>query len=118
MKTGVLMIAALAAMVPLGWQDPSPRPAGAPGAPGFEIINQTAFDRLFAGDAAVRKLASGFKFAEGPVWMPGSGASGYLIFSDVPANEMKRWDATDGVRTFRAPAAPPMAIRVTGTVDC
>ena len=104
MKASVLMIVALTAIAPFGWQEPSPRPAATQGVPGFEIINQVAFDRLFANDAAVRKLASGFKFAEGPVWMPGSGASGYLILSDVPANEMKRWDATEGLRTFRAPS--------------
>jgi gluconolactonase len=104
MKASVLMMIALAAMVPFGWQESSSRLGGTPSVPGFEIIDQAAFERLFARDAAVWKLASGFKFAEGPVWMTGAGAAGYLVFSDVPANEMKRWDATDGVRTFRAPS--------------
>lgn len=32
----------------------------------------------------VQKVAGGFQFTEGPVWMPG----GYLLFSDIPANKI------------------------------
>ena len=67
----------------------------------FEVIDQAAFEKLFSKGAAVRKLAGNMKFTEGPVWVTEPGG-GYLVFSDVPANEMKRWDATSGVRTFRA----------------
>jgi gluconolactonase len=70
---------------------------------GFEVIDQAAFDQLFPKDATVRKLAGGMRFTEGPSWIAEPGG-GYLVFSDVPANEMKRWDATGGVRTFRAPS--------------
>jgi gluconolactonase len=72
-------------------------------APGFEVIDQGAFDELFPKGATVRKLAGGMTFTEGPAWV--ADASGdYLVFSDVPANEMKRWDPVGGVRTFRAPS--------------
>lgn len=101
MKTA-LIVAALAALASVAGQGPSR--AVVEGAPRFEIIDQAAFERLFATDAVIRKIAAGFTFAEGPVWMDGPGSVGYLVFSDVPANEMKRWDAADGVRTFRAPS--------------
>jgi len=33
------------------------------------------------------RLATGFRFTEGPVWMP----DGYLLFSDIPADRIYRW---------------------------
>ena len=35
------------------------------------------------------RLATGFRFTEGPVWM----ADGYLLFSDIPADRIYRWRA-------------------------
>lgn len=52
--------------------------------------------------AVVRKLATGMKFIEGPVWLPRDG--GYLVFSDIPADELKRWSEKDGLGTFRKPS--------------
>lgn len=52
--------------------------------------------------AVVRKLAGDMKFTEGPVWIPRDG--GYLIFSDIPADELKRWSEKDGLTTFRKPS--------------
>jgi gluconolactonase len=69
----------------------------------FEVIDQAAFDELFPKGATVRKLAGGMVFTEGPAWIAEPGG-GYLVFSDVPANEMKRWDSAGGVRTFRVPS--------------
>jgi gluconolactonase len=57
------------------------------------------FLKLLARDAKVEKLAGGMHFIEGPVWTDADG--GYLVFSDIPANELKRWDAKAGVTTFR-----------------
>ncbi len=45
-----------------------------------------AFDALVAPDARIEKLAEGFRWSEGPVWLDGA-----LIFSDVPANIAYRW---------------------------
>jgi gluconolactonase len=45
-----------------------------------------AFDQLIAPDAKVEKLAEGFTWSEGPVWL-----NGELIFSDVPENTAYRW---------------------------
>jgi gluconolactonase len=52
--------------------------------------------------AVVRKLAGDMKFTEGPVWVPRDG--GHLIFSDIPADELKRWSEKDGLTTFRKPS--------------
>jgi gluconolactonase len=46
------------------------------------------------------KLGTGFLFTEGPVWHP---AGGYLLFSDMPGDHMRRWSPQDGVTTFRKP---------------
>jgi gluconolactonase len=55
--------------------------------------------QLLAPDAKVEKLAGDMKFIEGPVWSNEDG--GFLVFSDIPANELKRWDAKGGLGTFR-----------------
>jgi gluconolactonase len=52
--------------------------------------------------AVVRKLAGDMKFTEGPVWVPRDG--GYLVFSDIPADELKRWSEKDGLGIFRKPS--------------
>jgi len=49
-----------------------------------------AFDALVAPDAPVEKIAEGFHWSEGPVWLDGA-----LIFSDVPANIAYRWKPGD-----------------------
>jgi gluconolactonase len=61
-------------------------------------------EKLVAPDAKVEKIASGIQFGEGPVWVPSDG--GYLVFSDVPANMLKRWDASKGLTDFRKTTGP------------
>jgi gluconolactonase len=65
----------------------------------FEIVDKAEFDRIFAPNAKVERLATGMQFIEGPVWINKDG--GFLVFSDIPANELKRWDAKKSVTTFR-----------------
>ena len=65
----------------------------------FEIKDEAAFKKLFKKNARVQRLATDLQFIEGPVWMP----QGFLVFSDIPANEMKRWDGTS-ISTFRKPS--------------
>ncbi|BBK42624.1 gluconolactonase [Allostella vacuolata] len=52
-------------------------------------------------DPAVRfePVASGCIFTEGPLWHP----DGFLLFSDMPGDHLRRWSAADGVTTFRRP---------------
>jgi len=60
---------------------------------------QTQPNSLVAPDAKLEKLAGGMKFTEGPVWTDADG--GYLIFSDIPSNELKKWTAKDGLTIYR-----------------
>ncbi|MDZ7372321.1 MAG: SMP-30/gluconolactonase/LRE family protein [candidate division KSB1 bacterium] len=42
--------------------------------------------------ATVDKIATGFQFVEGPLWHP----QGFLIFSDIPANTVYKWNPVNG----------------------
>ena len=44
-----------------------------------------ALDKLIDPDAKVEVVKGGFGFTEGPVWVQ-KGKTGYLLFSDIPAN--------------------------------
>lgn len=57
---------------------------------------------LLPSGAQVEKLAGGFRFTEGPVWVNRDG--GFLVFSDIPANELKKWTAQTGLSVFRSPS--------------
>jgi gluconolactonase len=65
------------------------------------VPSAAILDWLPAG-AKVEKLAGGFQFIEGPVWVPAEG--GYLIFSDINANRLIRWSPASGPTTFRMPS--------------
>jgi gluconolactonase len=64
-----------------------------------------ALDKRFRyrqGNAAIERIATGFRWAEGPVWFRDGN---YLIFSDIPNNRMLRWLEEDGhLSVFRAPS--------------
>ena len=61
-----------------------------------------AFDRLRLSSAAVERLATGFRWSEGPVWF---GDFRSLLWSDVPGNRILRWDEETGkVSIFRQPS--------------
>jgi gluconolactonase len=52
--------------------------------------------------AAVERLATGLRWAEGPVWF---GDGGYLLCSDIPNNRIVRWDeATGALAQYRRPS--------------
>ena len=46
------------------------------------------------------RIATGCKFTEGPLWHPGGG---YLLWSDMPDDHIRRWSPSGGVTTFRKP---------------
>jgi gluconolactonase len=68
----------------------------------LQALDPVAFAKVIAGDATVRKLAGGMKFVEGPAWTDAQG--GWLVFSDIPANELKKWTAGNGLTTYRTPS--------------
>ena len=68
----------------------------------FDIRDEAEFGKVLAPNAKVEKLAGDMGFLEGPVWNPADG--GYLIFSDIPNDELKKWTKASGVTTFRKPS--------------
>jgi gluconolactonase len=69
--------------------------------PAVEILDASfAPYRIF--NAAVERLATGFRWSEGPVWF---GDLRSLLWSDIPNNRMLRWDEESGaVSIFRKPS--------------
>lgn len=59
------------------------------------------FERLVDVYAPVEPIATGFQFTEGPIWHP---TGRYLLFSDMPGDVRRRWDAAGGVREVKRPA--------------
>jgi len=53
-------------------------------------------DKLMAIDAKIEVLSSGYQWTEGPVWVKNGE---YLLFSDVPANTIYRWNEDDRLAT-------------------
>jgi gluconolactonase len=52
--------------------------------------------------AAVERLATGFRWCEGPVWF---GDGRFLLWSDIPNNRIMRWDEETGAASiFRKPS--------------
>lgn len=58
---------------------------------GLPVIHRLdpRLDALIPETAVVETLAGGFRWVEGPVWSPSEKA---LLFSDIPANSIFRWD--------------------------
>ncbi len=62
------------------------------------IRTDPALDKIVPANAKVEKVRGDFKFIEGPVW---SRSGGYLLFSDIPANEVMKWTPDGNVSVFR-----------------
>lgn len=60
-----------------------------------------AIDALVPKDARIEKLATGFGWAEGPVWVS---KGSYLLFTDVPGNKMWKWSEKGGLELFLDPS--------------
>jgi len=69
--------------------------------PAVEVVDPR-FAKYKVGNAAVERLYTGTRWAEGPVWF---GDGRYLLFSDIPNNRMLRWlEDTGEVSVFRSPS--------------
>jgi gluconolactonase len=83
---------------------PSDRWAGSPVRypdPAVMVLDPR-FGRYRIDSAAVERIATGYRWAEGPVWF---GDQGCLLWSDIPNNRMMRWDEQSGlVSVFRSPS--------------
>jgi len=69
--------------------------------PAVEVVDPR-FAKYKVGNAAIERLYTGTRWAEGPVWF----ADGrYLLFSDIPNNRILRWlEDTAEVTVFRSPS--------------
>jgi len=63
-------------------------------------VNAPAFLELVDEDAELERLGTGFTFTEGPLWNP----DGFLLFSDMPGDVRRRWDAESGVTEVANPS--------------
>lgn len=90
-------------------------PARAPVVMGSIEVLDPKLNDLIAPGTHIEKLASGFDWSEGPVWIPGANTlidkvpagwsrGGFLLFSDVPSNTVYRWSPADGVSVFLRPS--------------
>lgn len=59
------------------------------------------FDELIPPGATIEVLAGGFKWAEGPVWVPAQKA---LLFTDIPNNRVMKWSAQGGLSEYLKPS--------------
>ena len=60
------------------------------------------FDKYKIGNTTIKRLATGYLWAEGCAW---NGSSRYLVWSDIPNNRQLRYLDEDGhVSVFRNPA--------------
>jgi gluconolactonase len=58
------------------------------------------FWKVVEKGARVEKVAGGFQFTEGPVWSP----AGFLLFSDIPANQIVKYVPGGLSSVFRTPS--------------
>src|SRR3990172_8650915 len=78
--------------------------------PGFGQIERAdpRFDALVPPGAVLERLAEGFEWSEGPVWIR---EGGHLLFSDIPRNSVMKWKEGEGISLFMKPSG------YTGVVD-
>ncbi|MBI3716083.1 MAG: SMP-30/gluconolactonase/LRE family protein [Betaproteobacteria bacterium] len=67
----------------------------------IEVLDER-FLKLRLFSSTLEQLATGFHWAEGPVWF---GDGRFLLFSDIPNNRILRWDDCSGALSeFRKPS--------------
>ena len=78
------------------WNDITPYPD-----PAIESFDPT-FTKMKVGNAAIERVYTGARWAEGPVWF---GDHRCLLFSDIPNNRILRYDEKSGKTSeFRIPS--------------
>lgn len=58
-----------------------------------------AIDKIIPAGATLERVASGFKWLEGPVWIKGS-----LYFAEIPSDSIRKWTPGAGVSIFLQPS--------------
>ena len=66
------------------------------------VALEPSFNKYRIATAAVERIATGLRWAEGPLWI---GDGRYLLWSDIPNNRIMKWDEETGrVSVFRKPS--------------
>lgn len=66
------------------------------------IVLEKPFSKYRITSAAIERVCTGFRWAEGPAW---NGAGNYLVWSDIPNDRQMRWlEEDDYVSEFRKPS--------------
>lgn len=69
--------------------------------PGIQVLDPS-FRKYTLYATEVERLATGFRWIEGPVWF---GDGRYLLFSDIPNNQIIRWEEETGrISIYRKPS--------------
>ncbi len=83
------------------WESPAPIRYPDPDV----VVLDPRFQHKVLGHAAIERIATGFRFTEGPAYY---GDGRYLLFSDIPGDRLLRWDEISGaVEVLRDPAGYP-----------
>lgn len=62
-------------------------------------LDAAAADRIIPKDAKLEKVATGFTWTEGPIWV-----QGHLFFADITSNSVREWTPGAGVQIFDQPS--------------
>ena len=90
-----LLTALLVGWAPWACADDPPKTIG------FIERLDPAFDSLVPAGTKIEVLASGFEWSEGPVWVP---RGSFLLFSDIPRNQIVKWKEGEGISVFMQPS--------------
>jgi gluconolactonase len=103
------IVALGAAPLPLGAQQASP----SGGEIGYILRKDPRVDALIPADARIEKLAEGFTFLEGPVWIR---EEKRLLYSDLRGNAIYQWTQAQGASDYIKPffEGPGTGLRGTG----
>lgn len=63
---------------------------------GSIVFEKSGMSKIAGKDATIELISDGFSFTEGPVWHK----EGYLLFSDIPANKIMKYEPGKGVSLF------------------
>jgi gluconolactonase len=87
---------------------PSTQSAAGPSTTADGIIDSTpikverldpTIDQIIPAEAKLERVATGFTWVEGPVWLDGS-----LFFAEIPSNSIRKWTPGAGVSIFLQPS--------------
>jgi gluconolactonase len=96
LATGTAAAAGVATRALAEWQPSARYPD-----PAIKILDPS-FARYRVNSAKVERLATGFRWCEGPAWF---GDGRFLVWSDIPNDRLMRWDEETGaVSVFRRPS--------------